>query len=165
MNFTEKNDPTTLGAIRAFEKGLGRNLPESYVDFLLACNGGVPDSTNDYVDVPGWNELIVNVFLGITKVAETSLLAHHFSNFSKSIDKQMLFIAYDPYSQKVVMDLRPETYGRIYVRSHVYPPPEPLQIDDAGFTPDDYEEAQLYVPVADSFEAFLAMLGPEPNLD
>jgi SMI1-KNR4 cell-wall len=163
MRFTECNEPTTLDAIRGFETQLGKSLPQSYVDFLLTYNGGVPGPDNDYVDVPGWNELIVNVFLGITKVAETSLLEDHFTNFSDPIDEQFLYIAYDPFSQRVMMDLRPKTYGRIYIRSHVYPPDEMLQIDDTGFTPNDYEEARLYVPVAESFEAFLAMLGPEPE--
>lgn len=163
MKFIRTNKPTSLTEIRALEANIGGKLPQSYVDFLLMYNGGTPDPANRYFDIPEWNDFVINVFLGITQMSETSLTADHFSNFSDSIERQMLFIAYDPFAQRLVMDLRPKSYGRIYVRSHVHPPQEPLQIDDTGFTPDDYEEAQLFVPVADSFEAFVAMLGPEPE--
>jgi hypothetical protein len=163
MKFTRKNEPTSFNDIGKFESTLGIRLPKSYVDFLVIYNGGVPSPENRYFDLPGWNDLVVKVFLGITREPETSLLSDHFSNFSDMIERHMLPIAYDPFSQEVTMDLRTKTYGKIYVRSHVHPPQGPLLIDDTGFTPDDYEEAQLFVPVADSFEAFIAMLGPDPE--
>jgi hypothetical protein len=39
-----------------------------------------------------------------------------------------------------------------------------ILIDGTGFEgAGDYEEAQLFYPIADSFSEFIAMLGPEPE--
>lgn len=74
----------------------------------------------------------------------------------------MLTIGYDPFSERVVMDLRPKTCAES-TSAHAYPPEGPLHIDDTGFDAFDYEEASPYSLLADSFGEFIAMLGPEPE--
>jgi hypothetical protein len=75
----------------------------------------------------------------------------------------MLAIGHDPFSETIFMDLRPGTYGKVYLRAHAYPPTGPLNIGDTGFAQADYEEASLYHSVAGSFEEFIDILGPEPD--
>lgn len=55
-------------------------------------------------------------------------------------------------------------HGKTYIRAHNSPPNDQILIDDTGFQDeDDYEEAQIFFPVADSFSEFVAMLGPDPS--
>ena len=63
------------------------------------------------------------------------------------------------------MDLREgANHGKIYIRAHNSPPNEQILIGDSGFQDeDDYEEAPIFFPVADSFSDFVTMLGPDPN--
>lgn len=75
----------------------------------------------------------------------------------------MLVMGCDPFAEQIVMDLRPATYGKIYIRAYAYPPEGPLHISDTGFDEFDCEEASLYYPLADSFGEFIAVLGPEPE--
>lgn len=163
MKFLRMNEKTDTSAIRELEAALGIELPNGYVEFLLAYNGGVPDPSNRYIDIPDWNELLVSEIYGISGIAEHSVATDRFSNFSSVIAKRMLAICHDPFSETIFMDLRPRTYGKIYVRAHAYPPTDPLNIDDTGFEQADYEEASLYYPIAGSFEEFIDMLGPEPD--
>ncbi len=163
MNFSRKNPPTSIEEILKFEAQRGILLPDSYRKLLLQHNGGTTSAESCYVDIPGWNELLVNEIFGLTDTVETSLLYRRFSNFSSDIEARLLVFGHDIAGQRLVLDLRSGTYGKVYVRNHVYAHRGPLLIDDTGFAPEDYEEAELFVPIADSFEAFIAMLGPEPN--
>lgn len=163
MKFLRTNEATNPDAIKRFETALGIELPRSYVDFLLSYNGGTPSPENRYVDLPYWNELLVTELHGLSDVAEHSIETSRFTNFSKPIADRMLVIGHDPFAEEIVMDLRPSAFGKIYVRAHAYPPSQSIGIDDTGFTSTDYEEAALFVRVADSFEQFLAILGREPD--
>jgi hypothetical protein len=163
LNFSIKNTPARLDDILRFEMQRGIILPDSYRKFLVDCNGGRTAADTCYAIIPGWNELLVNEMLGLTEQAETSLYRRQFSNFSTGTDAKFLVFGYDVADQRLILDLRDGSYGKVYIRNHVHARRGPLLIDDAGFAPEDYEEAALFIPLADNFESFIAMLGPEPQ--
>lgn len=163
MIFSDPNPPTTTEAIHAFELELEKVLPESYKAFLLRYNGGRPASSHNYAVIPGWDELLVSEIFGMGAPSWASLKTRDTTNFSTSVGRHMLTIADTPNGDQIIMDLRPKAYGEIYVRAHDSPPNDPFVIDDTGFDQFDYEEASLYYPIADSFERFIDMLGPEPD--
>ena len=165
MRFTEPNAPTNIGAIKSFEKERGVRLPSDYVDFLMETNGGYYDPQKFYAKVQGWNSLLVQELFGITDDPSRSITNHTFTNFSDYMHQFMLKIGYDPFSEALFMDLREgANHGKIYIRAHNSPPNDQILIDDTGFQDeDDYEEAQIFFPVADSFSEFAAMLGPIPD--
>lgn len=166
MIFKRQNQPATHQAIAEFEHRRGVRLPEVYVEFLTSINGGYTGGIDSYVRTDGGDELIVQQILGITDNPEDSIATDRFSNFSDWLHTRMLEIAYTPNGDSLFMDLRETgTYGRIYVRAHDSPPNDSILIDDAGFDDmDDYEEALLFRPVANSFSDFIAMLGTAPDL-
>ena len=163
MIFECKNHPTTAQAVSEFESIRGIRLPEDYKEFLLTFNGGYVDRVNDYFEVGSWNAFCVDELLGLTEDPETSISTRRFSNFFEYIDARLLEFGYAS-GEILYLDLRETAaYGKIYIRAHDSAPNDPILIDDEGFTPEDYEEAQLFHPVADSFSEFVAMLGPEPE--
>lgn len=165
MKFVTTNSPTSSDEIKKFEQQRGVLLPQDYVKFLLQTNGGQLNPLQSYALVPGWNSLEVQELYGVTDDPNRSITNHTFTNFSDFMHKVMLKIGYNPFSETLFMDLREgSNHGKIYIRAHNSPPNEQILIDDTGFQDeDDYEEAQIFFPVADSFSEFIAMLGPDPN--
>lgn len=163
MKFNSYNEPARLDAIREFESQRGIRLPEDYVEFLLRMNGGQLNPSESYAEIEGWNSLLVQELFGLTENPSHSIANDWFSNFADFIHTRMLQIGFDPFAQTLFMDLRDTSHGKIYIRAHAYPSHGPLLIDDTDFAPEDYEEAALFVPIADSFDAFIVMLGPEPD--
>jgi SMI1 / KNR4 family (SUKH-1) len=166
MKFEKQNEPTNALSILEFERDRGVRLPEDYRTFLLEYNGGYLDRSNDYFEVGNWNAFIVEDLLGLTSDAESSIATRRFNNFSDYIDLHFLVIGHAS-GEVLFMDLREiSSYGEIYVRAHDSPINDPILIDDQGFSHVcDYEDAQLFHPVANSFAEFIAMLGPEPEED
>ena len=164
MIFERQNDPTTMHEITEFEKNRGVRLPQDYKEFLLSSNGGYVDRCNDYFQVGSWNAFAVEELFGITKSSETSISARRFTNFSDHVRAKLLQIG-SASGEMIFMDLRESAaHGKIYIRAHDRSSNNPILIDDTGFEEaEDYEEAQLFYPIADSFSKFIAMLGPEPE--
>jgi hypothetical protein len=164
MIFERKNNPTTTQEITEFEQGRGVRLPQDYKEFLLSFNGGYVDRRNDYFKVGSWNAFAVEELFGITKSPETSISTRRFTNFSDHVRAKLLQIG-SASGEMIFMDLRESAaHGKIYIRAHDSPSSNPILIDDTGFEEaGDYEEAQLFYPIADSFSKFVAMLGPEPE--
>lgn len=113
--------------------------------------------------MPKWTRTSLQTIFGLTSVEAKSIHRTELGNFSREIERQFLQIALDSGGEIFVLDLRPKTYDCVYVRAHNSPANQPPVINDAGFSEWDYEEAELYHPVAASFEEFLDMLGPEPE--
>lgn len=166
MIFDRENPPTTAGALDAFAAERGFTLPADYRDFLLRHNGGRPAEANAYLDVPGWNELIVQEFFGLLGNGARSIAQRRFSNFSEPLAGALLSFGTDPGGQALVLDLRPASHGRVYIRAHNDPPQGLPPFDATGGDPNDpadREEAALYLQIAPSFGAFIAALGPVPD--
>ncbi|MCL6281907.1 SMI1/KNR4 family protein [Ruegeria sp. 2012CJ41-6] len=165
MIFNCNNKPAKANEVREFEGRRGIRLPGEYVDFLLSQNGGGLNPEQSAAWIEGWNWLLVQVLFGLTARADASIATERFTNFSDFMHARMLKIGYDPFGQTLFMDLREgPNHGKIYIRAHNSPPNDPILIDDTGFEDeDDYEEAQLLYPVANSFSEFTAMLGPAPD--
>lgn len=164
MIFNTNNAPASLDQVRAFEHRRGVRLPDDYIEFLVTLNGGELNPEMSVARIEGWNDVLVCALLGLTEEPEHSIATDRFTNFSDHMHRNMLDIGYDPFGQTIFMDLREEpNHGRIYILAHDSPPNDPILIDDTGFDDeDDYEEARLLHPIADSFSAFIAMLGPLP---
>jgi hypothetical protein len=164
MNFDRQNEPTGPSEIARFEAERRITLPADYKDFLLKFNGGRPADDYAFARIAGRSALVLETLHGLTENPEHSIDADHFTNFSDYIHERFLEIG-SANSDILFMDFREgANYGRIYLRAHDSPPNDPILIDDAGFEDeDDYEEARLLHPVADSFSAFVAMLGPVPD--
>ena len=165
MRFKEAHPPATESAIAAFERQRAVRLPTAYRAFLLETNGGYGPELQILTvpSWPDWRQMVVTEMRGLHGEAYNSIEQKWLGNFSKGIGRQMLQFADDPSGEIFVIDLRPKTYGNVYVRCHDITPNVPFIIDDAEFDHSDYEEAELYHPVADSFEAFLTMLGPDSD--
>ena len=162
MKYQTPLEPTTPTDLSAFEKNRRISLPASYREFLLEGNGGYGPEPS-FLDIPNWTRTSLQTIFGLTGIEAKSIHRTELGNFSPEIERQFLQIALDPGGEVFVLDLRPTTYGRVYVRAHDSPPNRPPIIDDTGFSEWDYEEAELYHHVASSFEEFLGMLRAEPE--
>ncbi len=165
MRFVRQNEPATREAVLEFAQIKGVRLPEDYIDFLTSNNGGYTGGLDAYVRVPNGPEIIVQQVLGLTDSSHGSITADQFSNFSDWVHARMLQIAYTPNGDTLFMDLHEtDTFGKIYLRAHDAPPNDIILINETGFEDDgDYEEAQLFHPVAKSFSEFAAMFEPVPS--
>lgn len=160
MRFKRQHRPVTRQQMADFERERGIRLPDGYRQFLLDYNGGyAPDP--GYLDVPGWNETVLQAFLGVDTGGSYSFARENFHDLSPWLDQHFFPFAEDPGGQVFVIDLRQKTYGKVYVRDHDSPRNIALRIDDTGMDETDRVAALIFHPVADSFADFIAMLGPE----
>jgi len=162
MRFVRQHRSIDANRLAEFEHERGVRLPDSYRAFLLGCNGGYAPRPG-YLAVPGWNQTIIQAFMGIDAEGAYSIESLNFLDLSSWLDRHMLPMAEVPNGQGFVLDLRPRTFGKIYVRDHDSPPNSKLAIDDAGMDETDRVSALIFHPIADSFEEFIDMLGPEPD--
>lgn len=155
-----RNPPTTQADLDRFERERGLRLPDAYKAFIMREQGGEAIGGDTDIAVPGWGTTGVYHWFGATP-KDLSFFNAWLGDFSGPVSRSFVQFALGLAGQVFVIDLRPKTHGKVYVRDHHGPPNIPHVIDGTGFDPNDHEEAQLYHPVADSFEAFLAMLGPD----
>lgn len=163
MKFDQKNEPTDEGKIEDFEARKGLRLPVDYKAFLLEHNGGRPAEDSAFAEV-GWNCLVVEDLFGLTDDSGHSIDRNWFNNFSDYIFARLLPVGFASASS-LYMDLRNgPMHGKIYIMAR--PANEAVLVDDAGFEDHgDYDEARFLHPVANSWSEFIAMLGPEPQLE
>jgi cell wall assembly regulator SMI1 len=161
-----QNPPVTQNELDRFEELRGIKIPKSYRDFISANRGGYSAGGDDTLFAPTWNETPVSVWYGtIGSSYGGTFFKRDLGNFSPTVAEKFLQFAEDPGGQIFVIDLRPRSYGRVYVRDHDGPINSPPVIDDEGFSNDtDYEEAELFHPISESFDAFLNLLGPDSDL-
>jgi hypothetical protein len=159
---------SNIDEISEFETELGLTLPQFYKNFLAVIGGGyAPDRGLAYP--PQWPPGVVlnNIYgpqpddyLNITDMRDST---------SPYIPSCFLLFASDPSGQYFVIDLRPDpdVYGKIYVRDHDHSMnPKPfLSVEFFEEYDCDPDEAPLYHPIADSFEAFIGMLKTDDVID
>jgi len=147
-----RNPPTSLSAIIEFECAHGLKLPASYKLFLLETNGGIPRNSNfTIVTRPSNPDENVQNFLGIgVPGIPTSELSYPIDLYHGGIPDGLLPIANQDFGSYICLDLRDGT-DRVafWDKSHFW-------------STGEWREVDLY-HVADSFEAFLALLGPAPK--
>lgn len=160
-----QNPPIQLEDLSRLEIERGVEIPKSYREFISQNRGGYSAGGDDVLFAPSWNETPVSIWYGTEgSTYGGTFFKWDLGNFSPEVAKKFLQFAEDPGGQIFVIDLRSQTYGRVYVRDHDSPLKRPPIIGSEGFSTDtDYEEAELFHPIAESFEAFLNLLGPDPD--
>ncbi|WP_168193068.1 SMI1/KNR4 family protein [Rhodophyticola sp. CCM32] len=164
MIFDRQNKPTDEAQIKDFEASRGFTLPEDYRVFLLKYNGGRPADANSSFQPDRLTWLSVEEFFGFTEESLNDIASFRYNDFSDYIHARLLQVA-NTGSQGIYIDLREGSmHGKIYILAR--PANETVLVDDAGFEDDgDYDEARFLHPVASSWSEFIAMLGPDPQLE
>jgi hypothetical protein len=153
----DKQPPAPAVELAAFERAIGRSLPDDYRRFLVACNGG-------YVGGSLW-------FKGPTpegKAADAGV--HHIGGFRKEwhfslpehrdcyngrIPAALLWIMDDPFGNAVCVGLSGPHRGRVFFWDHENEPDDDWDgaVESAG-------NLRL---LANSFTEFVAGLRPLEN--
>lgn len=162
ITFTDRYPAPSAGALAEFEVALGATLPDAYKAWLMREGGGRAGG-DVFLDAAPANQTLVDHFHGLIGSRHGSIEAPNLGSFSAATERVLLPFAAEMGGDPLVIDLRPATYGRVYLRAHDAPPNDPPLIDMTGMDEGDVEEASIYHPVAPSFEAFMDMLGPEPD--
>ncbi len=140
------NEPTTLGAIEKFERERSLDLPESYKNFLLAANGGVPETLMFPIQGFALNPFgAVQVFFGVDAKFPTSDLAKVYEMYQGGMPKGLVPIACTGGDDFICFDLRGGTDAVSYWDKRPF------------WGTGEWRESDLY-RVADSFEEFLGSL-------
>lgn len=96
------------------ENTINCQLPSDYRKFLLAYNGGKPD-TRRFSTANGKITSSVMDFFPITNDAETGLLSEiQGITISKLIPKNLIPIAIDPIENRLLISISPDDFGAIY---------------------------------------------------
>lgn len=144
------NPPTTSAAIAEFERTRGVALPDLYRQFLLATNGGAPETPVFPIDGMALNpDGAIQVFFGMGARLPTSDLAKVYDMYVGSFPEGIVPIACTGTDDFVCLDLRHGTERvAFWDRRHFWGTGE-------------WREADLH-HVSGSFEEFLASLRPSP---
>lgn len=135
--------PIDALGLKDFERHVGVNFPKSYVDFLLATNGGSP--LKSAFPVRDGSTTNVQVFLGIGVPTPTSELDYAYETYGGGLPTGVVPIAGDDSGNYVCLDLRSgQQRIAFWEKSHFW-------------STGEWRERDL-IDVADSFEAFLALL-------
>lgn len=140
--------PPTAEQLAVVEELVGAKLPAAYVAFLRFSNGGYPELNTCYFDDgERRRRWIVNNFYHIAAnsrtVSDTEDVVWQHCHRLPSIPKRTLPFAGNSGGDSLFLDLSEEGEGRVVLYTHD-PPSGPIT-------------------VADSFEAFIDALVPEPD--
>jgi hypothetical protein len=166
LAYKEPLGVSNIDEISEFEAELGLTLPQSYKNFLAVIGGGyAPQLYTSFSNDETFSYPIQYFFApkedDHLNIRDMRRLSH--------IPSCFLIFAEDPSGQYFVIDLRPDpdVYGKIYVRDHDHAMnPNPFLLVEFFEEYDcDPDEAPLYHPIADSFEAFIDMLKTDDEID
>jgi cell wall assembly regulator SMI1 len=101
--------------IEQLEKSIGLPLPDSYKGYLKAFNGGVPSPNVLDID---WEDVHfastqIEVFFSCDADDPNRDLLHHWNTVLGARRADLLPIARDIHKRCIVLDLRPETFGKL----------------------------------------------------
>ena len=125
-----------------FEFANDSKLPDSYREFLLENNGGIP--ARQSIKSP---DTLVTYLLGMHNGDYYSSLYKHIDVFKNRLPFSCFPIATDPFGNLFIMTLHPESYGQIFFWDQEA---EPKAQDGHNISNISF--------VAYSFEEFLKML-------
>jgi hypothetical protein len=129
--------PTSELAVAAFERSIGRRLPEPYRAFLVDCNGGSP--VKCLFGIPDWGETVVDCFHGLATGHRTYDLDWVNERSKFHLPDGVLSIATDPGGVDICISLVEKGLGKVFLA------------DTSG-------RYQDLLRVAPDFQAFLDML-------
>jgi hypothetical protein len=169
--YRESVGVSTFDEISKFEIELGLSLPKSYKKFLAEVGGGYAPNYDLILPNDETFHYPIQYFLAPKEFLSEDNQCINIRDMRRlwHIPSCFLIFAEDPSGQYFVFDLRPEPefFGKIYVRDHDHAlNPKPFLSAEffEGFDCDP-DEAPLYHPIADSFEAFIGMLKKEDAID
>ena len=144
------NPPATQQGIEHFERGCGLVLPDVYKEFLLATNGGVPETPAFPVQgMADYSVGVMQVFFGIGARSPMPDLIEIYDFYADRIPHGIVPIADDGGGGYVCFDLRNGKHRVVFWdRRHFWGTGE-------------WRERDLY-HVAESFAEFLELLRPNP---
>ncbi len=154
--------PPTAHQLAVVERLVGTKLPAAYVEVLHFSNGGYPELDTFYVEVEekGYREAwSVNNFFSITSddplTEDTDEVLWNYRHRWDEAPREIVPIARNAFSDKICLDLTPEGNGQVVL--FAYQLPEWAR----GALP----AADVLLPVAPSFEAFIDSLTTDPEAD
>jgi hypothetical protein len=149
-DMVEANPPTTIEAIEDFERTRSVTLPSSYKLFLLTSNGGVPALSHFPLAGRRGNPFeSVQVFCGIGVRWPTTELSYALDLYRGGIPEGVVPIADQDGGSFICLDLRDGT-DRVVFWDHRH-----------FWSTGEWREQDVY-RIAESFEAFLDLLRPNP---
>lgn len=139
--------------IGEFERERGSSFPEDFKAYLKEINGGWLNDSADFQFGDGHITAARNLF-GFNGSSDRDITTE---SKRDGLPRSLLPIGDDLGGADLfVLDLRPETHGRVYVRAiNVSPNPKPFLPASLFIEPD---EEELYHHVADSFSEFIDMI-------
>ncbi len=150
MQFSlSKTDPTlSENTLKCLEKYLSIKFPVSFRNFLLKFNGGRPCCRLEFNFYNSEDGSVLAAFLGITPQENYDLL-NNLKNYQDIIPSNTVPIAYDTFSNLVLLSVKGQDYGKIYFWDH-----------ERGANTDNGEVADYsnLTLIADSFEEFISSL-------
>jgi cell wall assembly regulator SMI1 len=150
MKIAAPYPPVNEARLDRLQAQLGATLPAAYRRFLLRHNGGRP--SNAAFDVPRFGRSLVNDFLAIDAGDHGDLMAMR-RRVDHFLPPALLAVADDPAGNLVCIALTGAMASRVFFCCLE----EPLEANLEG----GHFERGLY-PLADDFDAFLALLQAEP---
>lgn len=144
------NPRTTPEAIVNFERSHELALPSLYKEFLLATNGGRPESPAFPIEGMPLNPIgAVSEFFGLGAKAPMADLVEIADQFRNGIPPRLLPIARTDGSDYICLDLRNDQHRVLFWDNRPF------------WGTGVWQESDLY-PIASSFEEFLSALRPNP---
>ena len=149
MNIESRLPPITRADLDSFERETGLELVPEYRDFLLAHNGGRPESNS--IDLPGLDDATgVNDFLGL-RAGDDHDLRRELAVYDGRIPPGALPFAEDPGGNLFLLSLAGGTRGAVFFWDHEEEPVDAV----------DWSEFGNVHRIAGSFEEFLASIRPD----
>ena len=118
IQFTNSGAPITVKDINSTMQKLGITLPESYENFLLKTNGGIPSyiyfTTED-------NDYVIDQFYAISnKKGSFQSYFRHYKLENNILPKKLAAIADDAFGNLICISLEDEDKGSIYFWNHEF---------------------------------------------
>jgi hypothetical protein len=151
LSYRTSCGPTKMQDVESFERVLGSRLPDEYRNFLLAKNGGWPDSDLMFPisDAPFDEHGILNCLFGLFDENEMYDLREEFETYLGRIPANLVPIGEDPGGNLICLATSGVDRGMIYYWDHEQ------ESEEAG-----YENVYL---VSTGFTAFLDGLENFPD--
>lgn len=121
LQIHESYPPIAVAEIKSLEQRLGRQIPQSYIDFLLNYNGGVPEVGGFLYRSEEANRLgVVNRFLGIHSGKYNNLDNYLmlYKEREKRIPSNLIPIANDPGGNLICLSIDGSDLGKVYFWDH-----------------------------------------------